>query len=220
MNMKKLSLVAKLSLAIILMFFKTCEFLKAEEIKNYSANKSLELRSDDFIIGDKNAKIVVIEYSSVSCPHCSEFHKYTYKEFKKKYIDTGLVKYVYRDFPTNEPALLGALTAHCAGKDKYYLYISTLMDSQSTWAYNNNYKESLINIAKLGGISEEKIKSCLSNKESQDKMLKSVMDDAIRLEMTFTPTFFINDNKHAGAKSINELSKIIDAELSKKVNHG
>lgn len=175
----------------------------------------LTLRPDDAFVGNAKSKVVLIEYSSTSCPHCADFHKNVFPEIEKNYIDTDKILYIYRDFPTNHPGLLGAQLAHCSGKTEYMNYISTLMDSQPMWAYNHNYKASLTNIAKLGGFTDAKINECFNNKTLEESILKRAMTDSKDLSIDVTPTFFLNGKKYTGKVSYADFSKIIEEELSK-----
>lgn len=198
---------------LLLNIFQTTLAIAENTGQNYAGYKELEPSQTDCIIGNIDAKVTIVEYSSLSCPKCSDFHKNTYAQLKKQYIDTGKVRYVYRDFPTNPPALLGALLAHCSGSDRYYTYISTLMDSQPMWAYKNNFKEYLINIGKLGGISEDKINTCFTDKNMEKKILDKAMTGIKVLKINATPTFFINGNKYDGIMPFNDFAKIIEEKL-------
>jgi protein-disulfide isomerase len=189
----------------------------AEETKkdqyDGEASKLLTLQEDDHYLGNKDAKVVVIEYSSTSCPHCAEYHRHTFGTLKRDYIDNGKILYIYRDLPTNYPGLLGAMLAHCSG-DEYFNYISTLMDSQALWAYRKDYKESLINIAKLGGFNDEKIKGCFEDKKLEDMLFKRAMSASQKLNITVTPVFIINGKKYDGALTYPQMSKILDGLLN------
>jgi protein-disulfide isomerase len=170
----------------------------------------LELKEDDHFLGDTKAKVVVIEYSSMSCPHCAEFHKRTFGLLKQNYINTNKILYIHRGIPTNHPSLLGSMLTACVGKDQYFDYVATLMDAQMLWAYRKDYKESLINIAKLGGLTDEAIKACFNNKENENALFEQGMNASQKLGFYVTPVFFINGKKHEGALSYLEMSKIID----------
>ncbi len=173
----------------------------------------LTLQDDDFFLGDKSAKVTIIEYSSTSCPHCADYHKKGFELIKKTYIETNKILYILRDIPTNHPGLLGAMLAHCSGRDEYFNYIATLMDSQMLWAYRKDYKESLTNIAKLGGFTDEKIKACFNDKGLENKLFKRAMIASQKLNILATPVFFINGKKYEGGLSYAEMSKIIESLL-------
>jgi protein-disulfide isomerase len=170
----------------------------------------LALKDDDHFLGNPKAKVTIIEYSSMSCPHCAEFHKKTFASLKQNYINTNKILYIHRGIPTNHPSLLGSMLAACVGKDAYFDYVSTLMDSQMLWAYRKDYKESLINIAKLGGLTDEEIKACFNNKTIENSLFEQSMTASQKLNFYVTPVFFINGKKYEGALSYPEISKIID----------
>lgn len=182
-------------------------------ISNAADTPPLTLRPDDMFVGNPQSKVVLIEYSSTSCPHCADYHKTVYPELEKGYIENDKILYIYRDFPTNHPGLLGAQLAHCSGKAEYFNYIGTLMDSQPMWAYNHNYRTSLTNIAKLGGFTDDKIKACFNNKGLEETILKRAMNDSKELGIDATPTFFLNGKKYTGRVSFAEFKKVIDEAL-------
>lgn len=170
----------------------------------------LKITDQDYPLGNENAKVKIVEYSSLSCPHCAEFHKDIFEKLKEDYIDKGIVQYALRDFPTNKQALQGALLAHCKGKDRYYTYIKTLMDSQTIWAFHHDYQNSLTNIGKLGGISDDDLKKCFEDTAKQEFIIKRAGDAATSLKIEATPTFFINGEKHTGTLTYSELKKLIE----------
>lgn len=188
---------------------------QADSATDFRNNPQLKLQAEDHYLGNKNAPITFIEYSSLSCPHCGEFHKTSYNQIKQQYIDTGKVLYIYRPMPSNQPALLASLLLYCVEPNKYFDYLSTLMNSQSMWAFHTNYRESLVNIAKLGGMSDQEVNACFQNRPQEEALLKKAMSAASSLQIAHTPTFFINGNKVAGNIKFDEIKKVIDEELSK-----
>lgn len=173
----------------------------------------LEIKNNDITFGDKNAPVTIIEYASLSCSHCADFHSNEFPELKENYIDTGKVLFVFRDFPLDEPALRGSMLAHCSG-DKADKFLKIMFKTQNNWAPKKNYLEILSNIAKLGGMTGEEFESCIQNKELERMVIKNKLDGAKVMEVRSTPTLFINGNKHLGDRSYNVLSKIIDDKLA------
>ena len=188
------------------------KFIVISNISFAAENELLKLRKNDHYLGNINAPIVMIEYSSVSCPHCANFHINIFKEFEKKYIQTSKVLYIYRDMPFNKPGLMGAILAHCTDQ-QYINYISILMNSQSMWIYSEDYEKSLTNIAKLGGFKESKIMACFKDQQSIDQLIKDSMDAIQTLKIDATPTYFINKKKYERPVTLQELSKYIDSLL-------
>ena len=170
-------------------------------------------QESDFFVGKNDAKITVFEYSSLNCPHCANFHQEVFKKIKAEYIDKGLVKYVYRDFPLNRVALAGSKLAHCAGKDRYFDFLTSLFESQRVWAFNNSYMDSLLNIAKLGGISEDKFKQCQEDKKLEDFLVKRAQDATTVLKIESTPNFFVNGEQLTGEIPYIKFKEVLDKKL-------
>jgi protein-disulfide isomerase len=172
----------------------------------------------EIALGPADAKVTVVEYASLSCGHCAQFHKTVLPELKTKYIDTGKIRLILRDHPGNDRAVAGAMLARCLPNDKAYPLIDALFKLQEQWAF---VKESplpkLQEIAKQAGFSEESFKKCLSD----DKLLKTINANFEHALTTFgvrsTPTFFINGKRLQGAPTIESFDKAI-AEAEGKAN--
>jgi len=173
----------------------------------------LTVKTDDFVLGSKDAKVVIFEYSSFACPHCAMFHKQTFPDVKKNYIDTGKIRYVFRDFPTNQPSAFASLLVKCAD-DRKLNFMEMLFESQGVWAFTFDYREKLKNIAKLGGISESDFDKCMTNDAVKDNMLKSAYSASKVLGIHATPNFFINGTKVDGALPYKQFAERIDQALS------
>ena len=113
-------------------------------IRPISAESVLEIKESDFVLGDNNAPVTIIEYASLSCSHCANFHFTTLPQIMENYVNTGKVKIVFRDYPLNFPALVGSLLLQCISKDIRYDYMSALFSLQNEWVNKD------INITKLG----------------------------------------------------------------------
>lgn len=181
----------------------------------------LKIKDGELFVGDKKAPVVVIEYASLSCPHCAMFYREAFEKMKNEYIDNGKVKFVYRDFPLNQQALVAAMIANCRSEDekenraeKYYGLIKALFKTQDTWAFDPKYTEKLESIAKLDGMSSERFKSCIEDQKLQNKILQSRMEAAKSLQLHSTPTFFINGEISEGYVDYLTLKKIIDKKLA------
>ncbi|MFN7039165.1 MAG: DsbA family protein [Alphaproteobacteria bacterium] len=185
----------------------------AEEANNIDPQYLLP-SENDVVLGDKAAPITMIEYSSLSCPHCADFHKKTFEFLKSKYLDTGKLKYIHRNYPLDKAAYTGSVLVHCAGKDKYYLFLKILFEKQENWVFHKNYSELLENIGKLGGISGEKFQACLVNKQIEESILNSRLIAMNKLNVNATPTFFINGKAYTGVYDAKFFSNIIDKILA------
>ncbi len=181
----------------------------------------LKLRNSELFLGDAKAPVTVIEYASLSCPHCAMFYREAFEKIKTEYIETGKVKFVYRDFPLNQQALVAAMVADCRAHDeqenraeKYYGLIKALFKTQDSWAFDPKYTEKLESIAKLDGMSSDRFKSCIEDQKMQAKVLQLRMEAAKSLQIHSTPTFFVNDEISEGYVDYLTLKKLIDKKLS------
>jgi protein-disulfide isomerase len=172
----------------------------------------LDISKNDFVIGDENAPLTIIEYSSMSCNHCADFHSNTLEKIKKEYVDTGKVKFVFRDFPFNYPALLGSMVLRCVPGDVRYDYMNALFQLQPSWAFGDNVKtkQELLKIMQSGGMTKKEFDNCISNVDLENNILEGVMAAQSELNIKSTPSFLVNGILVEGNKSIKEFRKIID----------
>jgi protein-disulfide isomerase len=169
----------------------------------------------DMVLGDAKAPVTVIEYASMTCPHCAHFDETTFPEFKKKYIDTGKVRYILREFPLDPLAAAAFMLARCSGeKDtgKYYAMVDTLFRQQLKWAVAKPL-EPLLAIAKQAGFTKQSFDACLANQKLLDDIQKVRQQAIDKFKVHSTPTFFINGTMRVGALSIEEMSQAIDPYL-------
>ena len=160
-------------------------------------------------LGKADAKVTIIEYASLTCGHCARFHKDTLPELKTKYIDTGKVRYILREFPLDPLATAGFMAAHCAPEGKYHAIIDLLFQQQADWAFVEKPLGALVGILRQAGFTQESFEACLK----RDEIYAGVNDvknrGSEKMGVTSTPTFFINGQKHGGALSIQEFDKIL-----------
>ena len=163
-------------------------------------------------IGKDDAPVTVIEYASMTCPHCAHFHETVYPEFKKAFIDTGKVRFIFREFPLDPLAAAGFMLARCGGGDKFFPMIETLFAQQKDWVVQKPLVP-LLAIAKQAGFTEQTFNDCLANQQVLDG-IESVRKRAVDVfKVQSTPTFFINGTAYPGALSIDEMAKVIDPYL-------
>lgn len=165
----------------------------------------------EMALGPADAKVTVIEYASASCPHCANFYKTTFQDLKKDYIDTGKIRFIFREFPHNQPGLAAFMLARCAPKDKYFPIVDMLFEQQEKWLQAP--RDELFKIAQLAGFTQESFDACLKNEEVA-KGIISVRDQAEGFGVDSIPTFFINGEKLKGESSIEDFRKIIDPLLA------
>jgi len=163
----------------------------------------------DKVLGKDDAPVTIVEYASMTCPHCAHFAEATLPAIKEKYIDTGRARLIMREFPFDPRAEAGFMLARCAD-DNYFAMIDVLFKQQMTWAGADNAKDALLQISRLAGFSQEKFEACLTDQKLLDDV-RAVRDrGAKEFGVDSTPTFFINGNKYSGALSVDEMSAIID----------
>jgi protein-disulfide isomerase len=163
---------------------------------------------EDIPMGAENAPVTIIEYASMTCPHCAAFEAQTFPKLKEKYIDTGKVRYIMREYPLDRLAAAAFMVARCAGPDKYNPLIETLFAQQQKWAVREPIPP-LLAIAKQAGFTQESFEACINDKALLTKVQEERDIASKKFKVDSTPTFFINGEKHAGAMSIEELDKII-----------
>jgi protein-disulfide isomerase len=166
----------------------------------------------DQAIGKPDAPVTVIEYASMTCGHCAAFHNNTYPEFKKRYVDTGKVRYILREFPLDPLAAGAFMLARCAGKDKYFPLVETLFQQQRNWVVQKPI-EPLFAIAKQAGFTQETFDACLKDQKMLDAIEWVRARGADKFKVDSTPTFFINGKIFKGALTIDDMAKAIDPLL-------
>ena len=167
---------------------------------------------DDVVLGAANAKVTVIEYASASCTHCATFHTTTFDAFKKKYIDTGQVKFVFREFLTPPPqvAAAGFLLARCGGtKERYFDVLGAFFRAQPEIFQSGDLRGPLLRIAQNMGMTEAQMEACVRDESSLKALNARVERSLQRDKISSTPTFVINGEKHAGAMTLAELDAAI-----------
>jgi protein-disulfide isomerase len=163
-------------------------------------------------LGKADAPVTIVEYASMTCPHCAHFHETTLPELTKKYIDTGKVRLIFREFPFDPRAEAGFMLARCS-EDKYFPMLDVLFSQQANWVGVEDAKVALLQISKLAGFSQETFEACLTNQKLLDEIRAVKTRGADTLKVDSTPTFFINGKTYKGAMSIAEMSAIIDPLL-------
>jgi protein-disulfide isomerase len=179
------------------------------------AQAALQITKDDRVLGNPDAPITIIEYASMTCPHCAHFENDVLPELKKKWIDTGKVKLVFRDFPLDEPALRAAMVARCAPPDRFYAYIDTFFTAQEKWVTAPDYREALARLVKLGGMGKDEFDTCLKNTALENKIVEGRLIASKELDVNSTPTFFINGTKFSGAPTLEEFDKVLSGRSAR-----
>jgi len=160
----------------------------------------------DEIQGQADAPVTIVEYASMTCPHCSHFHETTYPEMKKKYIDTGKVRFIFREFPLDPLAAAAAMLARCAGKDKFFPLIDAFFAQQKDWVVQKPLQP-MFAIAKQAGFTQQSFDECLANQQLLTGLEEQRTRATQKFNVNSTPTFFINGKTVRGALTPEELDK-------------
>jgi protein-disulfide isomerase len=182
---------------------------KVDPAKLLAASGNLK----DMVLGKADAPVTIVEYASMTCPHCAHFSNTTLPTIKEKYLDTGKAKLILREFPFDPRAAAAFMLARCAPEDRYYPLVEVLFKQQEQWAGAANAEEPLLQISKLAGFTQESFKACLTNQKLLDDVNAVRERGAAEFGVDATPTFFINGTKYSGALSVDEMSAIIDSLL-------
>ncbi len=181
-----------------------------------AADVSKPVSLPDMALGPANAKVTIVEFASMTCPHCAAFNAEVFPKIKAAYIDTGKIRYVFREFPLDIKAAAGSMLARCIAKDdsaKYFTVIDLLFKQQADWVMKNT-TDTLSRIGKQAGLSQQQIDDCLKDQALLDKIAADQKYAAEVLKVDSTPTFFVNGEKIKGETSFEEFQKKIDPLLN------
>lgn len=167
----------------------------------------------DLTMGSADAKVTIVEYASMTCPHCARFYKEVFPALKSKYIDTGKVRFIFRDFPLNPRAFGGAMLGRCIGGDKGLALVETLFDKQADWAFvESNPQQALFDVSKQAGFTQETFEKCLTDQKLFEQLTAMQRRGADVFKITSTPTFFVNGKRMVGP-TIEDFDKMIEPML-------
>jgi len=169
----------------------------------------------DMVLGAEDAPVTMVEYASFTCPHCASFHAGAYKELKADYIDTGKVKFIYREVYFDRPGLWASLMARCGGQEKFFGIIDLIYKGQSNWARAGEpaaIVDELRKIGRLAGLDGDKLEGCLQNADMAQTLVAWYQENVDRDGITATPSFMINGQRHANM-AYGELRKVLDSEI-------
>jgi len=175
----------------------------------------------DMALGEANAPVTIVEYMSTTCPHCATFHNNTFDAIKTKYVDSGKVRFVMREFPFDPRAAAAFMLARCKPQNpaelsdasQYFPMISMLMKQQETWAAAQDGREALLQMSKLAGFTQESFQACLTNQKLLDDVNAVRERGAKEFGVAATPTFLINGKRYSGDMSVDTMSALIDSML-------
>ncbi|MBI4968948.1 MAG: DsbA family protein [Rhodospirillales bacterium] len=164
------------------------------------------------VLGNPKAPITIIEYFSLTCSHCADFHVNTLPQLKKEWVETGKARLVMRDFPLDRVALHGAVLARCLPGDKYFAFVDMLMTSQKQWASAPDPRVALNGNARLAGLSKEKIDACVADTALTDGILARQLEGQQKFKIQSTPTFVIDGKTFPGAMPFAQFDRILKGQ--------
>ena len=169
----------------------------------------------EMILGDVNAPIEIIEYASMTCPHCANFHSDVYPQLKENYIETGKVKFVFREVYFDKYGMWASMIARCAGPDRFFGVIDQMFEKQKTWSRAGNdlaIVTELSKIGKLAGLGDDQINACLQDADNLRNLVGWYKANMEEHEISGTPSFVI-DGEMVSNRSYEELSALLDEKL-------
>ena len=180
-------------------------------LKSYADDSGL--RNSMVVIGSNNAAVKIKVFSSLTCPHCANFHINVVSEIKKNYVDSGKVQLIFIDFPLDKASFNASKLLHCLDKKKQIIFLDTIYEGQSEWTVGssiNEINDNLRKIVKNLGINSARFDKCLSNEVISNKILEGRIDGHQKYSIDSTPTIIINEKKFKGSASFKNIKKKIE----------
>jgi protein-disulfide isomerase len=193
-------------------------------LPSVGGGQTVDIKPSDMIQGSKDAKVTMVEYASMTCPHCAAFEVQVKPLLQKDYIDTGKVKFIFREYPLDGAARMASAVARCFSGEQYFSFIDLLFANQMNWIkdFDGNQQltkedivEGLTQMARQGGMPKEKVVSCADDAANLKLVDDNWMEGQTKYNVSSTPTFFINGTMHAGEIPYDELKKILDPLVGK-----
>ena len=169
----------------------------------------------DRVLGKPDAAITIVEYASLSCPHCAHFANAVLPKLKENWIDTGKAKLILRDFPLDEPALRAEMLARCVPPERFYPVVEMMFETQDKWVVAKEWRAALEKLVRLAGIGKKEFDGCLADKALEDQVAQSRLTASQQLGVNSTPTFFINGKKFEGEPSLEAFEKLLSGLAAK-----
>ena len=177
--------------------------------------ESSDPRAADMVLGDENAPVTIIEYASLTCPHCASFHIQTWPEFKKNYVETGKVRFIMREVYFDQYGLWASMVARCGGEQAFFPLVDQYLKQQQRWtsAPGDQIEGEIRKIGRLNGLSSEAMDQCLSDQDFAKELIANYQRTAQEDNVQSTPTFIINGEKITGSRTYADFSAVVDKHL-------
>ena len=191
------------------------QMAQVRDIKAEETFANIEIGPNEYVLGNANAPITIVEYASLTCSHCATFHNDVLPTIKSDFIASGKVRLVYRDFPLDRLALAASMLARCSGRESYFGFIDVLFRQQPTWSSASSPLVALSKIARVGGMTQETFQTCMKNQEMQKAILEQRLHAAQTYRITGTPTLIINGGKYSAGLNANQMRSLLAKLLAK-----
>jgi protein-disulfide isomerase len=182
---------------------------------NAQESAAADVTIQEMVLGAEDAPVEIIEYASFTCPHCATFHKGVFKDLKADYIDTGKVKFTYREVYFDRYGLWGSLVARCGGEDRFYGITEMIYDTQGEWSRAGSeaaIADELRKIGRIAGLENDQLEACLSNGDKARGLIEWYQANAEEHGISSTPSFVIDGTTYSNM-SYSEFQEIIDDKL-------
>ena len=176
-------------------------------------SESVAAEPQEQVLGNPNAPVTIIEYASLTCSHCAQFHNEVLPKLKERYITPGKVRLIYRDFPLDQTALAAAALAHCAAPERYFSMLDVMFETQGNWARSDDPIAALKQLGKLGGLTDQAMDACLADEKLTNGILQGRLAGENEYKIGSTPTFIIDGKSYPGSRDVDEFAKLIDPLL-------
>jgi protein-disulfide isomerase len=167
----------------------------------------------EIMLGEEGAPVTIIEYASMTCPHCASFHNDTFKALKEKYVDSGKVRFIFREFPFDGLALRAAMLARCAGEQRYLAMLDVLFRQQKSWSRSKKPLAELAKIGRLAGVSQAQFDACMADEALANVVIGNRMTGEKEHGVNSTPSFVVNGELVAGNKTLAQFDEILAEHL-------
>jgi protein-disulfide isomerase len=180
-----------------------------------TAPSALAVTAQDRVLGKPDAPITIVEYASLTCPHCAHFANAVLPKLRETWIDTGKARLVMRDFPRDEADLRAHMLVRCVPPERFYPLVETLFETQDKWVVAKDWRDALEKLVRLAGIGKKEFDACIGDKVLEDQVTQSRLTATQLLGVNSTPTFFINGKKYEGEPTIEGFEQLLSGLAAK-----